>query len=175
MRKQPDTASAHNHIIMNFSEKEKVILSGFFLFLNRLSQETHVFCNFRLISIFRRMIEAPALHSIRKILLLYIMIRIIVSIPITDSMSQFCGTAVMRILQMYRNRHGTLVFHCIHRLKYRIACGIGFWSRCHIKYCLRQNDLGLRHADALHSLGRTDCHRKGLRVCIAHIFRPHRS
>ena len=150
MRKQPDTASAHNHIIMNFSEKEKVILSGFFLFLNRLSQETHVFCNFRLISIFRRMIEAPALHSIRKILLLYIMIRIIVSIPITNSVSQFCGTAVMRILQMYRNRHGTLVFYCIHRLKYRIACGIGFWSRCHIKYCLRQNDLGLRHADALH-------------------------
>ena len=76
----------------------------------------------------------------------------------------------MGVLQMRRNRHGTLTFHGIHCLEHGITRGIGFRCCCHIEDRLGKNDLGLRHTNALHRLCRADGHGKCLRIRVSHIL-----
>lgn len=129
-----------------------------------------MFANFRLIAVFGRMVKYLFFHSIRQILLFYVMIRIVVGVFVSDSVSQFCGATIMGVLQMRRNRHGTLTFHGIHCLEHGITRGIGFRCCCHIEDRLGKNDLGLRHTNALHRLCRADGHGKCLRIRVSHIL-----
>ena len=85
-------------------------------------------------------IKAFILNFRRKILLFYIMTRVIMSIFVADSFSKLFVTTIMCILQVYRNRC-FCIFDGSHGIKDCVYCRVAFWCTGHIGNCLRKDDL----------------------------------
>ena len=108
---------------------------------------------------FSRMIKDRSLDLVRQILLFYIVVRIIMGIPVPNAMTQILVSSIMGILETCRYRRPFCLdaLHCFGDRHYRriaLRCGR------HVEHCLGENNLGLRHPDPLHSLGRGYRHRK---------------
>lgn len=58
----------------------------------------------------RGMVKACARNLIRQVLLINVMIRIVMSIHISESVSKLGGTAVMRVLKVGRHVKSTVIF-----------------------------------------------------------------
>ena len=88
---------------------------------------------------------------------------------ISDTMTQTFVATIMGILQMYR--HSCLLrLHAAHGFLYGIHRGIALGRTGHVCYCLRKNDLGLRHSHTFHCLCCCRCHAEGLGICVSDIF-----
>ena len=111
---------------------------------------------FLLISHIGQLIEFLILNFIWKILLLYIVIRIIVGILIADSMTQLLMPAVVCILEIYRHC-GLGALHAVHRCKDRIHSGVALRRACHISSSLGSKD---------HN---TSCNKLHIFPCIQHL------
>ena len=84
------------------------------------------------ISILGRFVKDGSQKFIRKILLINIMFRIIMCILISDSMTKFCCSFIMRIFQMIRHLTdfpGPDRLQCI--VNCHIRC-VALWGACHI-------------------------------------------
>lgn len=73
-----------------------------------------MFSDLSLISVIRWLIKDSAFHTVRQILLLYIVPGVIVCIKITISMAQIGSPPVVTILKMNRNRIGACSLYRIH-------------------------------------------------------------
>ena len=116
------------------------------------------------------MVKCPVCHSVRQILLLHIVIRVIMGVFIALTPPQFFGSAVMPVLQMDRHRCRDIVLHRVHRLHDGIYRGVALRGAGHIGRRLTQNDLALRHADPFHLLGSARRHHHGHRICVSHVL-----
>lgn len=115
------------------------------------------------------MIKDRSLDLVRQILLFYIVVRIIMGIPVPNAMTQILVSSIMGILEMCRYRRPFCLdaLHCFGDRHYRriaLRCGR------HVEHCLGENNLGLRHPDPLHSLGRGYRHRKCHGIGISYIL-----
>ena len=100
-----------------------------------------------------RPVKFLSAQLIRQILLLYIMIRIVVSIFIARSPPQLGRSLIMRVLQMGRNGQVSRLLHRLHGLENGITAGVALGGTGNIGRSLGQNNLGLRHPDPLHGQG----------------------
>ena len=90
---------------------------------------------------------------------------------ISCAVSQFCCSFIMCILQVCRNRQISGGLYLLHCLKYCFTAAVALRCRGNIGYCLRQNDLCLRHSYPFHRQRCIDRYHQCLRICISHILR----
>ena len=99
------------------------------------------------------------------------MVWIIVCIFIIFSVSQFCCSFIMGILQMHRNRQISGFFHRLHCRRNGVDRCVAFRRACNVGRRLCQNNLRLRHAHPLCCQGCRNRYLQRCRICIANILR----
>ena len=89
---------------------------------------------------------------------------------VPKTVPQLLSPLIVLVLQMHGNRHGARGSHRLRGRAYRHAGRVALGRGGHVGHRLGQDDLGLRHADPFHRLGRAHRHGQGLRVRISHVL-----